>query len=205
MILRAAPRVLKKEDAQWVHNAADPEEWISCYYVIAAARLDPGRGPDWLKQAAMAERDQHRRCELLAALWAIGGQRQTTWVAEQYYLASKPEYNAGGLQEDLIRRVGAAESRAAAPLLATIIRDKRFRLLGWSATRALAQHADKILGQETAEVKRYLRVRHRMGRYEYEMRPELREDFPVDTKHVQMQTKAFQEYLQAEVKRRQGT
>jgi hypothetical protein len=43
-----------------------------------------------------------------------------------------------------------------------------------------------------------------MGVYDFEHRPEQRDKYLVDTKHVLMQTEAFQRYLQGEVLKRSG-
>lgn len=202
VLLSVATNVFAKKDAQWVYNAADPKEWIDVYYIIAAAKLDPKKGVAWLKKAIEKDSGQGRRCNLLEALWQIGGEGQLAYIRDRYFAEMKPAYNAGGLQENLVERLGKSEGAKAVPLLTALIRDKRFRSLSWAPTRAFAKYAELVLGKQTAEVKRYLRVQHRMGRYKFEQWPNLRKEYPVDTKHVLMQTKAFQEYLQAELTKR---
>lgn len=202
VLLRVAPKVFAKEDAQWVYDATDPKEWVSVYYIIAAAELDPEKGVDWLKEAIKKDGDQLRRCKLLEALWSVGGESQISYIKDRYFADSKPKYNAGGLQENLIERFGKNGGEKAAPLLKALVLDRRFTTLGWAAMRAFAKNAAVILGEETKEVKRYLGVKHRMGVYDFEQQPKGRDKYLVDTKHVLMQTEAFQIYLQGEVLKR---
>ena len=204
VVLRMLHQILKKDDAQWVYDAAGKDD-LSSRYIVAAARLDPPKGVDWLRDAIEKDTDQLNRCILLQALWSVGGDAQLLFIKDRYFAEKKPEYNAGGLQENLIERLAKEEGAKAAPLLKALVLDRRFTTLGWAATRAFAKNAALILGEETKEVKRYLGVEHRMGVYDFEHRPEQREKYLVDTKHVLMQTEAFQIYLQGEVlKQREG-
>ncbi|MBI5725590.1 MAG: hypothetical protein HZA50_16650 [Planctomycetes bacterium] len=201
-LLYFSAEVLTKADATWLYEAADHKEWISVFYVIVASKLDPVKGIDWLKKAIENDKKQSSRCNLLEALWSIGGEDQNIYIVDHYFAESKPEYSAGGLQEDFIWKLGKMERKKAKFLLKILALDNRFVTLGWSATRAFAQNAAIILGEETNEVKRYFSVEHRMGVYDFEHRPELRDKYPVDTKHVLMQTEAFQNYLQNEIRKR---
>lgn len=200
IILRVAPKVLAKEDAQWVYDAA---KWpLSSRYVIAAAKLHPENGVGWLKKAILKNRDQFYRCEMLEAIWVVGGKSQMSYIKDRYFADSKPEFSFGGLQQDLIERLGKNEGAKAAALLKALVLDRRFTTLGWAATLAFARNATIILGEQTKEAKRYLGVQHQMGIFDFERHPEKREKYLVDTKHVLMQTDAFQIYLQGEVLKR---
>jgi hypothetical protein len=204
-ILRLAPKVFTKADAQWIHDAGFGLDGdFDLHYIVAAATLDPSKGVQQLMDGIGLARDQGVRCAMLAALWSVGGEPQISYIKDRYFAEKKPEYNAGGLQEDLIERLAKDDGEKAAPLLRALVLDKRFTTLGWAATRAFAKNAELLLGEETKEVKRYLGVEHRMGVYDFEHRPEERDKYLVDTKHVLMQTEAFQRYLQGEVLKRSG-
>lgn len=203
-LLRLAPKLFSRDDAVWIRAAAVKDESMAAHYIVAAARLDPPKGVDWLRDAIEKDTRQHNRCILLQALWSVGGEQQLSYIKDRYFAEKKPEYNAGGLQENLVERLGEEEGAKAAPLLKALVMDKRFTTLGWAATRAFAKNAELLLGEKTKEVKRYLGVEHRMGVYDFEHRPEERDKYLVDTKHVLMQTEAFQRYLQGEVLKRSG-
>ncbi len=205
VVLRHAPQLLEKEDAQWIYELGHEKDWIRIDHLIAAAQLNPQKGVEWLKKDIEISNKtyyQSRRCILMDALWSLGGESQIPYIKDRYFEDSKPEYNSGGLQEDLIIKLGKNGGKLAAPLLKALVLDKRFASLGWAATRAFATNAAIILGEETKEVMRYLTVEHRMGVGSFEQRPQDRDKYLVDTTHVLMQTEAFQIYLQSEVLKR---
>jgi hypothetical protein len=204
VVLRLAPKLLKEKDAAWLHKAAGRPSFLRAHYVIAAAQLDRTMAPQWLKEAIRTERDQEYRCSLLLTLWSVSGDKELRYVVETYYRDGEPSYNAGGLQEDFVKRLGNTHGKKAAGVLKALVLDPRFRALCWPATRAYARHAGLLVSGKTPEVKRYLRVNHRMGPHDFEQRPERRGEYPVDTKHVLMQTEAFQKFFQAEVRKSQG-
>ena len=205
IVERALP-AFTVEDAEWLRQPRAKPGCIRLDYLIAAAKLDPARGAGWLRASVGTGRgsfDSSDRARLLAALWAVGGEPEVAYIVDCYF--AELEYRGGGLQEGLIRDVAKNPGRNAAPLLKALILDRRFLTLSWAATRAFAENAAIVLGEETREVKRYLDVQHRMGRYDFERWPERREKYLVDTKHVLMQTEAFQMYLQGEVLKRSQT
>lgn len=204
VLLRYASQLLASTDAQWLYDATDRKEWVYPYYIVAASKLDPAKGVGWLKKEISSEQNRMNQCLMLEALWSISGEKEQRYIVDHFYEASKPVYSPG-LQIDLIRKLAKTEDKKALPLLRAIILDKRFSTLGWGATRALAQQAKLILGQETKESKRYLRVQHALGVSTYESDPKRRSNYMVDTKHVEMQTKSFKGYLQAAVRAKGNT
>lgn len=201
LLLRILPRLLKPEDGQWVLALAKRGKALRTDHVIAAARLDPLMGKGWLQAALRQEQDQFRRCRLLVALARIGGGDVLEFVVARYYRESKPEYSAGGLQEHFVREILNEASSTSKPLLERMILDGRFTSLSWAPTRAIAHGWRLFFTERPREVGRYLGVKHRMGTYDFEQRPKLRQEYPVDTKHVLMQTRAFQQFLQQRLRK----
>lgn len=204
-LLYYAPALLTKTDAAWLHAAADENEWVSPYYIIASARLDPVKGVNLLKKAISRSENQSGRCLMLYALWRITGAKEAVFIADSFFAETKPTYKMCELQAGLIDRILQKQGRHGVPLLRSLIMDKRFLTLSWSVTRAFAENAKLILGEETKEVKRYLSVKHEMGQRDFDRNPSEREKYPVDTKHVLMQTRAFQKYLQTAVSKLKET
>jgi hypothetical protein len=203
VLLRAAPKVLSKNDAGWVHDAAFKSVgWIRPYYIIASAKLDPDRGVAWLKRGVRNNRDQLARSQMVEALWTIARESQISYIKDRYFFDNKAEFNSGGLQEYLIAEIVKSEGALAEPLLRALVLDGRFTSLGWAATRAIAKNATMLIGEQTREVKRYLRVQHTLSMSTFQRDPDQRKKYASETEHLLTETGAFQFYLQREVRKR---
>jgi hypothetical protein len=140
--------------------------------LLPAAKLDPERGIGWLKKAM--EKPYASRCLLLDALWSIAGEEQLPYIKDRYFEDAR---DSRTIQRHFVKELCRTQGEKAAPLLKALILDRRFTTLEWP-------------------------VEHRMGEQRFMDHPQERDKYLVDTKHVLMQTEAFQTYLQEEVLKR---
>jgi hypothetical protein len=198
-LLTHASQFFTEQDAIWMKSLADPKRLDYSGYIMGAAQLNPKEGVTWLKVAIEQEGLQDQRTRLLFAL-SQTEDIDTHYILDKYYKEKIPEYNAGGLQEEFIKRLadkGDARSKAT---LAALIRDERFVGLGWVATRTFAEHIPLLLGVMPPEAKKYLALKHPLGYYGFEQRPALRKNYPTETNAILIASQEFQQFLQKKVK-----
>jgi hypothetical protein len=151
-VLAHAGSVLRPEDAPALldcehderdylkHRITDP--YISPWWAIAAASLQPEHAKEWLREAMKrftGEYDGDNRAALAAALCRLVGSAETEFVVNWFYEQEPQQNYYPHCRAQFLLSVASLPNRGGRKFIAAIVRDKRLEKLDWQSWRTLVE------------------------------------------------------------------